>query len=341
MTYISGSTSIVGTLTPIANGFISLSRRDDQNTGYYTQGQAGFGEMLFLTAGLRGEQNPAFGSKIGTNYAPRVGASLVHDVGPATVKLRAAYGKATRPPRTGLQEGQIVNTVVTYIPSPLLSPEYQNGTDAGIDIYVGTGFGLQTTFYNQSVRDAIFIVELPELKGTGTINYRQAQNIGDLRNQGTEVEAQANVGAVRLTGTYSKIGSRILAVGPRYTGTQKPGDELANVPKRTGALSASYSVRRVTLNGDMTYVGPINYTENTYQARASAARLMPYTAATSIQYSSYPGVYRFNATTNYTFNSRASAYVRVRNISNASNRDVAADFPSIGRQSVVGLRLRF
>ncbi len=58
------------------------------NTGYFAQGQLGVWDALFVTAGLRAEDNQNFGKDFGLAWAPRVGVSYVGTVGDLTAKAR-------------------------------------------------------------------------------------------------------------------------------------------------------------------------------------------------------------------------------------------------------------
>jgi len=65
LTSVSGTTqSLTGTLT----GIPSVERRPGHNTGGFLQAQLGILDKLFLTYGLRGEWNPAFGEEAQPNY---------------------------------------------------------------------------------------------------------------------------------------------------------------------------------------------------------------------------------------------------------------------------------
>src|SRR5690606_31275350 len=65
--------------------------------GGFLQIQAGWRERVFLTYGVRAEWHPFFGAEVTPNMAPRYGAVFVQDFAWGTIKMRAAYGRATRP----------------------------------------------------------------------------------------------------------------------------------------------------------------------------------------------------------------------------------------------------
>ncbi|MDW7680445.1 MAG: TonB-dependent receptor, partial [bacterium] len=73
------------------------------NAGYFFQGQLGWKERAYLTAGMRADGNSAFGEEFGLEYYPKVGLSYIiseENFWPTwnNMKLRVAYGTAGKQP---------------------------------------------------------------------------------------------------------------------------------------------------------------------------------------------------------------------------------------------------
>ncbi|HEU4564769.1 MAG TPA: TonB-dependent receptor, partial [Gemmatimonadaceae bacterium] len=107
--------------------------RVTNNLGVFAQQIFGFGNRLFLTGGLRVENNDAVGSDEGPIWAPRAGIAYALDLGDdLALKPRVSYGKSIRPPQPG-QAGAAQNSFQIQRPNAILRPEVQLGVDAGFD----------------------------------------------------------------------------------------------------------------------------------------------------------------------------------------------------------------
>jgi outer membrane cobalamin receptor len=147
------------------SGSTQITRNPSHNTGGFLQTQIGIKERLVLTYGLRAEWNPAFGKEALPNLAPRYGAAYTQEWGQLTAKLRAAYGRSTRPPNPefkrnmnilrafgGDPEMQSIYGNVDYrAGNPELGPEFQQGGEGGVEVYWGSRASLSVTRYNQTV----------------------------------------------------------------------------------------------------------------------------------------------------------------------------------------------
>jgi len=157
-----------GTLTN-SGSYSYIARQPAHNRGGFLQGQLGVLDRLFLTYGLRAEWNPNFGEDAQPNYAPRYGMAYTQDFGAVTAKLRASYGRSTRPP--GLTQKQAIPADARFDPTdvygqydkrlanPKLLPESQQGGEGGLELYLGERASLVVTRYNQTVNN--LIIEIP------------------------------------------------------------------------------------------------------------------------------------------------------------------------------------
>jgi outer membrane cobalamin receptor len=147
------------------NASVDVTRQPGHNSGSFVQAQIGLFDQLFVTYGLRAEWNPDFGAEAQPNYAPRYGIAYTKNVGTVTAKLRASYGKSTRPPLVGMKLATRVDPndflVSIYgqfndqLANSDLGPEHQSGGEGGLELYFGTRASLVITRYNQTVSNLI------------------------------------------------------------------------------------------------------------------------------------------------------------------------------------------
>jgi outer membrane receptor protein involved in Fe transport len=237
------------TLTGSLGGSANVSRRPSHNAGGFLQTQIGVKDRLFVTYGLRAEWNPDFGKDAMPNYAPRYGMAYTQDVGTVTVKLRASYGRSTRPPKPSLKAAVPAPTLYgsstwaqfspyydvfdLYLASPGLGPERQQGGEGGMEFYMGTRGSLVVTRYNQTIDGLIDSPRVDSVRtrapclspcfatnydadGYGYWSQVQYLNIGSIRNQGWELQGSLNTGPFTTKGTYSWTKSRSLGVDSKY-----------------------------------------------------------------------------------------------------------------------------
>ncbi|MDQ6768929.1 MAG: TonB-dependent receptor [Gemmatimonadota bacterium] len=230
-----------------------------RTTAGVAQANVSWRDAGYLTGGLRVERNDVFsGSTL--SLLPMLGAAVLGDYGPVTIKLRSAYGRGIRPASTVAREtawfdphGQARQLS--------LSPEEQSGIEAGMDFSVGRSFGFQVTRFDQLATGVIQRVayandgESHYGRPTATIGQPQPpsqpvrpedrrieyafQNVGQITNRGWELKSDATVAALTLTGTYSTVDSRVRRLARGYTGDLQVGDRMLEVPARTGSFTAA------------------------------------------------------------------------------------------------------
>jgi iron complex outermembrane receptor protein len=240
----------VGVSTAATTDLSALYRDDIANTGVFAQFKLDAARAFFLTAGLRGDRNSTFGDQIGTAWSPMLGAAWVRDVGPATLKLRAAYGRGIRPPPPSARREL---TTLSYIQlgNPGLQPESQSGVEGGVELYVSDRASLAVTSYTQ---DADGLIQQVILDRT-TLRAIQYQNVGRISNRGLEIEGSARRGAVRANLNFALTDSRVLALSSTYSGELKVGDRVPEVPSASGQGSLSWDLGRAELTLGSTYIG--------------------------------------------------------------------------------------
>ena len=295
-TEIYSSQKLTGQLTDVV-----VTRNPDHNTGAFLQTQLGVGDQFFLTYGLRAEWNPAFGTSREPNYAPRFGAAYTSNIGALTAKVRASYGRSTRPPTHGFSSPVTFKQVgwgnllmkdygdaVQRLANPDLAPEYQQGGEGGVELFFGTRTSLVVTRYNQTVDGLIdwpkvdsvrsftpkpvkdFFDNVRGADGYTYMYQYQYVNVGSIRNQGWELQHNFNLGPLTTKGTYSWTKSRVIGITPKYRALfarnlqYQPGATFKYVPEHTWALGVTYAKAATTINLNVMGVGEISNRYNDF-----------------------------------------------------------------------------
>ena len=232
-----GTTFPVKSLETIPSGSTRTANedyRENKTFGVFLQEQIGFGDKLFLTGAVRGDDNSAFGENFDFVVYPKLSGSYVisdedffaQSVGfVQQLKLRAAWGKAGRQPdvfdalRTyepSVGPGGAATVTPENIGNADLKPEVGTEIELGFDASVfDDRVGLEFTWYDQTTSDAI--VSVPALPSNGFPGV-QFRNIGEVRNTGIEAGINANIFngeniSVDIGGTFSTTDNKISDLG--------------------------------------------------------------------------------------------------------------------------------
>lgn len=325
-------------------GALSQSFYGTTNTGYFAQAQVSLRDAMFLTAGVRAEDNSSFGTEYGTVVLPRLGLSLANDIGPTTVKLRGSYGKAFRAPSAGLAAGRVSASSIK-LANPQLAPERQQGWDAGFDVSSGNAWSLSLTAFNQTAIDLIAFLQL----AADPLPTSQYRNIGRVSNKGIEVEGTLGLSDVlRLAVQYGYVHSRIEAVGSAG-GQVEPGDEPVGVPTHTAGATLTVTPRVGTsVAAGMSYVGRYRQLDAmavykclaTFNANDCPASFMSdFSLRGFVGY--YPGFAKFNATITQQITPHFEAFLSVDNLTNKEAFEPTNAVAVIGRTTMVGLHVSY
>ncbi|MGK2961830.1 MAG: TonB-dependent receptor, partial [Gemmatimonadaceae bacterium] len=218
------------------------------NTGLIAQVGGSFRDALFATGGLRVERNTSPTGLGELAALPMLGATAVRDIGPATIKLRSAYGKAIRPVQASSWSGLLLGLRGSRRGSEL-KPEEQAGLEFGADAFIGRSVVLRATRFDQKASGLVQPVGIA-FRTSGTASPQriqtlyQLQNVGDVSNTGWELQGSVEGGPWSLGATLSLVSSRVDELSPSYTGDLRPGDRMLEVPSRTIGLNASFSQGR-------------------------------------------------------------------------------------------------
>jgi len=360
------------------HGETSVSRQPSHNTGAFLQTQVGINDQFFVTYGLRAEWNPNFGKDALPNYAPRFGAAYTQSLGDVTAKLRWSYGRSTRPPQatSRLQRtlsligfpGYVIQEygdVPFYLANNALGPEFQQGGEGGLELYWGTVGSLVVTRYNQTVDGLIDFARVDSVRslapnpqyswstdadGYGFMYQFQYLNIGSVRNQGWETQGNLNLGPLTMRGTYSWTKSRIIGVDARYRqlvfNRYEIGAPFRLLPEHTWAVGATYARAQTTVSFNVNGTGMVPNYYNSFYAQYLRGNMR---LSQNLLHMNGDNDYKnFNKgyaladlTASHRIASRVESVLQVQNLANHYTNDFAGDFATIGRQTKLGLRVRF
>jgi vitamin B12 transporter len=149
--------------------------------GYYLEYQGGFNDSLYVTTGVRYDDNEDFGTH--TSY--RVSAAYLIPLSVGELKLKGTYGTGFRAP--SLYE--IAYNTGDFASPPAqgteLSEEKSKGFDFGLSWSTETGIYLEAVYFDQTISDEIFFDPI-DFSG-------YLQSSGDSKSSGVELVAQATV----------------------------------------------------------------------------------------------------------------------------------------------------
>jgi outer membrane receptor protein involved in Fe transport len=348
----------VGTLTGSGAWF----RLNETSHGYFTQLRVGVRDALSLTASIRAEDHTNYGADYGVNYAPHFGAAYAFALGPIEGKVRAAYGKATRPPsrvaRTGDPLPVTDPTFGSYrlvLDNPDIGPEFQRGTEGGIDLVLAKRWTVSITRYDQVVDDVISTdtradsvrsIDVDPATGQYRYTYQQRfENLGSVRNDGWEAQAATDIGSLTLLGTYSWTRSRVRSLSPRYSGTRKVGDSFTGLAEHTAAVTARYRLRNLELGAVSMWTGPVVISELSTEQfyGCSQARLVVSLdrVCTGIPFTAFraprDGYWMIDTDLTYRLTRAVAPFVRVRNATDLYRNEASYAFPTQGRVTMIGV----
>ena len=230
---------------PVAAPVLSESTDWFSDAGFTTQLDVAVQGAWFLSAGLRLERNSGYVTNARAHALPMLGGAWVHEAGGVTVKVRGAFGRGMRAPRTAAREtlagGFRAQSVVRD-----LAPEEQSGVEGGLDIMLGKVATLQITRFDQRASGLIQQVVIPDsttaadgVPGGGLA--LQYQNVGSIDNQGWEVQGTLRHGRLSGSLAYATVDSRVRSLAAGYTGDLRAGDRTLGVPARTLSATVSWT----------------------------------------------------------------------------------------------------
>jgi outer membrane receptor protein involved in Fe transport len=326
-----------GNIATADGGATLATRTVTDNSGYFAQAQIGLQDAVFLTAGLRAEENSDFGDSLGVAVLPRFGVAYVLPAGALTLKLRGSWGRAIRAPSPGQKLGFVSATSI-QLPNPRLGPERQQGWDAGLDLAFESIGSLNLTYYDQTADNLADVVVLQ----TSPTPTQQFQNVGRVKNRGVEVEASASHGPWTLRAQYGFARARVDRLSPTYAGDLIVGDQPLLRPKHTAGAALSFAPgARTTLSVGMTYVGSWTYYDEVarFRCRGGTGPCAPGPGLRGY-FMEYPDFLKINLNAWRQVSDHVIAFVALDNVTNNESFEASNLTPVRGRSTTVGFRFQ-
>ncbi len=230
--------------------------------GAFAQEKLSWKERVFLTGGVRTDDNSAFGKRYGRIYYPSAAVSWLLSQEPfmpkfawlSTLRVRAAWGVSGlrpvfrqavtyyNPVSTTVNGANVSSVTLQATGNDFLKPERTTEYEAGADLGLfSERVNAELTYFDKRSRDALIAKPLPPSLG---LTATQMDNLGSVQNRGTELSITAlalnreNLRAnLRLSATT--LANKVISLGSvlPYTtgrGNQKviPGYSIAGFWQR-------------------------------------------------------------------------------------------------------------
>lgn len=202
-----------GATTTNSAGLVRSFEFTTENATYggFIEEQLALRDRLFLTLGVRTDQNSAFGRSVGNTIYPRAAGSYVISeepwfkqvLGISRARVRAAYGKAGVQPGTTAaiqflnastfpaDNGELPGLRLTSIGNQQLKPEVTTEIEGGFDLGLFSDrINVEATYFRKRSEDALFAKPLPPSYGAGATQW---VNLAAVENKGFELTIDANI----------------------------------------------------------------------------------------------------------------------------------------------------
>ena len=216
------------------------------NFGWTLQDQAMW-SRVFVTGGLRVEDNDSFGAAV----VPRGSIAVIAHRSTGAVgdtKLKASAGLGIKEP-TLLQSFSLSPF---FLGNPSLDPERSRSLEAGVEQrFLGDRGRIEVTWFANRYRDII---------ATRTISFdpytSQYFNIGLTRARGAEISGEvAPAAGVLVRAGYTRLDSKILDSSSLFSPVFEPGRPLFRRPRNSGYAGLAWTMSRVSLDVSAVIVG--------------------------------------------------------------------------------------
>lgn len=291
--------------------------------GYFVQENVRLWDRLFLTGGVRLEENNFFGENVGLSVNPRFSVSSMLDPTRGwTLKLRAAAGRAIRAPQDQSSAYLVLN--------PDLRPETNTGWEFGADqFFLGGALQLQITYFDQRSKDLIFTVPVPQPSGP----YKsKLVNLGAISNKGWEFAVsyedpeRMSVGA-----SYSRLYNKLEdLIYPGFDGGNylQKGQPLEGAAKDAGSVFVGYHITEdLAAFVNAYYLGERRTSERIVSLSPSSG---------SISY--LPAFVKINAKIYCHLSHHVGTFLGIRNLFN-SKVDEIVNIPGQQQSVILGFKL--
>jgi len=338
---------------------------NDNRYGGFGSAQIGIADQLFFTLALRGQHDPNYGRDYKVDWTPTEGVTYTMERGDVTLKLLASYGRATRPPSVDQRKEFYIRAsyydpaaFIAQLAAPELKPEYSRGPQGGFELYYGNRFAFTVNHYSQHidnliqpvpVGDSFFVAFANCNCGGFKFASHRNKNIASMRQSGWSGTSSLTLSALTFKGTYSWNDSRILSTyGPGLGyGQYQVGQGFIGVPTHTGNFMVTYGTRATSVTYALDYVGSqINGVWTTAYAYITASDRFRSAALYSGRVTGFGGEQTFagyvksDLNVSQRLNGWITGTLNIKNLGNNFSSDVTELYPSLGRQTLLGLSFR-
>ena len=175
------------------------SAQERDQIGYYAEYQGEVTDQLFLTAGVRHDDNDDFGST--TTY--RFSGAYLIPMDDGEVKLRATYGTGLRAPSLF----EIGNNGFAFVAPPELTQEETAGYDLALSWTDGSAIYAELVYFNQQIDDEIFFDDT---------DFVYLQKSGETQSEGIEFYTRWDItSSIALDANYTFTDSQDIDGQPR------------------------------------------------------------------------------------------------------------------------------
>lgn len=272
------------------------------NVGTYLEYLSDFSDTLFVTAGLRHDDNEDFGTSTSYRFS---GAYLIDLDNDATLKFKSSYGTGFRAPspyEIAYNKGAFASPPASLVN---LRQETSTGYEFGVEYLAGDSLHLETVYFDQQVKDAIY--------------YDLADSSGYLQDPGTSSSR-----GVELSGRVSLNESWNLSANYTHNDTERPnGQPRLRRPKQLANLGLSWTGVQERLNINAFYRISKDSVD---QAGTGTVPLDNFAV--------------LDLSASYTLNDSLQLYGRIENLADEQYQEVR-NYNTPGRAAYVGIRLNF
>jgi len=254
--------------TPVVNGG-NAGTTLANTLGLFVEEAVALYDRLWLTTGVRTDQNSAFGTNFERVYYPKVSASWMmsdEEWFPKkipllnTLRLRSAYGFAGQQPgpndalrtfqatSTSIAGADVSGLLSSALGNPDIKPERTREFEAGFEAKLwDSRINFDFTYYNKLNTDQLFNMPIAGSAGTNATSI--LTNLGATQNTGVELLINAQILDSRnfgwdFTFSASKNANKIVTLGVLANGTPLPVIGLnGTVQQRSGDPIHSYWAR--------------------------------------------------------------------------------------------------
>ena len=296
------------------------------NNAVFVQQQSTIAGRWFVTAGLRVDSRESYD----TFVSPKVSAGgfvvPARDGGFSSLKVFGSIGRGVKAPSFAERFGDAFAD-----PSPDLKVERARTANLGAELtFVDQRLRTTVTYFNNAYRDQVAYRFGPT--GDGIPEY---VNIDGADADGWEFEAavQRPVLGITVSGSYSYVDTRVVTA--LSTSQQfQPGQPLLRRPRHSGSLRGGYSAGRVTVHGDVLFIGDRH--DNSFLFFESVPNAsMPQPVFTDITVN--PGYVVAGLGVDVRLDRTMTAFVRANNIGD-TEYDSVIGYPGMPRTVMAGMR---